>query len=61
MLSGDASFERLQRPTASDMDWRRTVRIENRCKIKARVGFWLLPVLQVIFPKVRRFGRLKAE
>ena len=34
----------------------RTERLENRRAIKARVGFRLLPVLQAIFRKVRRFG-----
>ena len=37
----------------------RTERLENRCAINARVGFRLLAVLQVIFPKVQRFGSRK--
>jgi hypothetical protein len=55
----DASFKRLEPPAASDKDRRCTKRIENRCAINARVGFPLLPVLQVMFRKVRRFGSRK--
>jgi hypothetical protein len=52
----DASFKRLEPPTACDMDRRCTKRIENRRAINARVGFRLLPVPQVIFRKVQRSG-----
>jgi hypothetical protein len=33
--------------------------LENGCAIKARVGVWSLPVLQVNCQKVRRFGSRK--